>query len=116
MSSVLDTSPSSFKHAYCVLSRGFSDKLSGQESRGFVCLCPERVNKKVAQKEYLLWNTFLHVDAKGRTFSKPEASVYEQLYAYIDASVLEALSAGILAHKDFNTMVAIKSFQDLVPI
>lgn len=70
----------------------------------------------VAQEEYLLWNTFLHVDAKGRAFSKPEASVHEQLYAYIDASVLEVLSEGILAHKDFNTMVAIKSFQDFIPI
>ena len=54
--------------------------------------------------------------AKDRAFSKPEASVHEQLYAYIDAAVLEVLSADILAHEDFNIMAAIKSFQDFIPI
>jgi len=38
MPSFLATSHSPGKHAYCVLGRGSSDRLSGQVSRGLVCL------------------------------------------------------------------------------
>lgn len=41
---------------------------------------------------------------------------YEQLYAYIDAIVLEVLPADILAHKNFDTTVYNKSFPDFIPI
>lgn len=55
--------------------------------------------------------------ARDRDFSKPEALVHEQVYAYIDEAVLEVLSAAnILAQKDLNTMTVMKSFQDFIPI
>lgn len=54
-------------------------------------------------------------DAKGRAFSKLEASVYELPYVYTDAVVLEVLPADILAHENFDILVYTKSLQISFP-
>ncbi|PKU42307.1 hypothetical protein llap_7375 [Limosa lapponica baueri] len=102
------------KHAYHVLGRGSSDRLPGQVSKGLVC--PLILRKLTGRGPGGRIPALKIAHAKGRAFSKPEASVHEQLYAYIDAAVLEVLSADILADEDFSTTVAIKSFQDFIAI